>query len=261
MNRNFRIALVVLGIVIIGALIYKFLYYDTLPGVSPTPSPNGSISQVEGTVSTISASAQVIVITNNEGVEQFLALQPDTIIHTQTGDTTTLAAITPGMRILARGRYSNTETMLPEEVRIVAAPSPTPIPTGTALTTTFQVYFNNTELDPQITCTRVFPVSREVPRTQSVARAALLELLKGPTQAELQDNYMTALNPNVALNSVSITNGVAHADFSEQLGAGVAGSCRVSAIRAQITETLKQFPTVQNVVISINGRSEDVLQP
>lgn len=163
------------------------------------------------------------------------------------------------MRILARGRYSNAEIMLPEEIRIIATPSPTP--TSTATTTTIQVYFNNAELDPQITCTRVFSVSREVPRTQSVARAAILELLKGPTQAELQGNYTTALNPNVALKSITITNGIAHVDFSEQLGSGVAGSCRVGAIRAQITETLKQFPTVQNVVISINGRSEDVLQP
>jgi len=35
----------------------------------------------------------------------------------------------------------------------------------------------------------------------------------------------------------------------------------VTAIRAQITETLKQFPTVENVVISIDGRTEDILQP
>jgi len=41
----------------------------------------------------------------------------------------------------------------------------------------------------------------------------------------------------------------------------VGGSCRVSAIRAQIIETLKQFSTVKNVVISINGRTEDILQP
>lgn len=82
MNRNFSIALIVLGIAIISVLIYKFLYYDTLPGVSPTPSTSGNISQVEGTVSTTSASAQVVIITNNEGVEQFLALQPDTMIHT-----------------------------------------------------------------------------------------------------------------------------------------------------------------------------------
>ncbi|PIP22172.1 MAG: hypothetical protein COX38_02115, partial [Candidatus Nealsonbacteria bacterium CG23_combo_of_CG06-09_8_20_14_all_39_25] len=47
----------------------------------------------------------------------------------------------------------------------------------------------------------------------------------------------------------------------EQLEFQVGGSCKVSAIRAQITQTLKQFPTVDEVVISINGRTEDILQP
>jgi spore germination protein GerM len=54
---------------------------------------------------------------------------------------------------------------------------------------------------------------------------------------------------------------VAKVDFDERLGFQVGGSCRVSAIRAQITETLMQFSTVKSVVVSINGRTEDVLQP
>jgi len=35
---------------------------------------------------------------------------------------------------------------------------------------------------------------------------------------------------------------------------------RVSAIRAQITETLKQFETVNEVIVSIDSRVEDILQ-
>ncbi|MFH1582463.1 MAG: GerMN domain-containing protein, partial [bacterium] len=65
----------------------------------------------------------------------------------------------------------------------------------------------------------------------------------------------------VEINSLSIINGVARADFNEQLEYQAGGSCRVGAIRAQITETLKQFPTVNEVIISINGRIEDILQP
>jgi spore germination protein GerM len=41
----------------------------------------------------------------------------------------------------------------------------------------------------------------------------------------------------------------------------VGGSCRVAAIRAQITDTLKQFPPVDEVIISIDDRTEDILQP
>lgn len=50
-------------------------------------------------------------------------------------------------------------------------------------------------------------------------------------------------------------------DFDERLEFQVGGSCRVAAISAQIRETLKQFPQVKEVIISINGRTEDILQP
>ena len=50
-------------------------------------------------------------------------------------------------------------------------------------------------------------------------------------------------------------------DFDAQLEEGMGGSCRVSAVRAQITETLLQFSEARNVVISVDGRIEDILQP
>jgi len=69
------------------------------------------------------------------------------------------------------------------------------------------------------------------------------------------------LPSNVKIQSLSIENGVAKIDFSKELEQDVGGSCRVSAIRAQITETLKQFETVNEVIISIDSRVEDILQP
>jgi spore germination protein GerM len=39
------------------------------------------------------------------------------------------------------------------------------------------------------------------------------------------------------------------------------GSCRVTAIRAQITQTLEQFSTIKNVIISVNGSVDEALQP
>ncbi len=50
-------------------------------------------------------------------------------------------------------------------------------------------------------------------------------------------------------------------DFDETLEKAVGGSCRVAAIRSQITKTLLQFPSFKKVIISINGRTEDILQP
>jgi len=122
-------------------------------------------------------------------------------------------------------------------------------------------YFNNNNLDPQISCNKVFPVQRQIAKTQTVAMTAVSELLKGPSDAEKSQGYYTNINPGVKIQKMTIENGVAKADFDETLETAVGGSCRVSAIRVQITETLKQFPTVQSVIISINGRTEDILQP
>ena len=127
---------------------------------------------------------------------------------------------------------------------------------------TVKVFFGNSVFDPDVLdCTKVFEVERRIARTEAIGRAALEELLAGPTLAEEQAGYFTSINSGVSINSLVIADGIARVDFAPQLEAGVGGSCRVMAIRAQIIETLKQFSTVNNVVISINGRTEDILQP
>lgn len=126
---------------------------------------------------------------------------------------------------------------------------------------TVKAYFNNSKMDPEFSCNKVFPVERVVPKTLAVGRAALEELLKGVSDLEKDAGFFTSINSGVKIQSLTIENGVAKVDFNEQLEFQVGGSCRVSAIRAEITETLKQFPTVSSVVISINGRTEDILQP
>lgn len=128
-------------------------------------------------------------------------------------------------------------------------------------TAVVNAYLNNNKMDPEILCNKVFPAQRNIIKTQAVARAALQELLLGPTNSELDAGFFTSINKGVKIQSLTIENGVAKVDFDEQLEFQVGGSCRVSAIRAQITQTLKQFSTVNSVVISINGRTEDILQP
>ena len=127
--------------------------------------------------------------------------------------------------------------------------------------TNVKAYFNNHELDPESSCEKVFPIEREVPITDAPARAALDELLAGPTPMEQAAGYSTSINSGVRIQSLTIQDGVAAVDFDERLGFQVGGSCRVTAIRAQITETLMQFPTVKRVVVSINSRTDDILQP
>lgn len=125
-----------------------------------------------------------------------------------------------------------------------------------------KAFFGNNVKNPGADdCRAVFPVDRRVPKTEAVARAALGELLRGVTGGEAKGGYFTSINSGVKINSIVIENGTAKVDFDETLEQSVGGSCRVAAISAQITQTLKQFPTIKNVVISINGRTEDILQP
>jgi hypothetical protein len=124
-------------------------------------------------------------------------------------------------------------------------------------TMSVNVYFGkegNTE-----TCTEVFPVERKIEKTEAVARAALEELIKGLTAEE--KGYFTGINSGVKINKLTITDGTAKVDFDEALEKGVGGSCKVTFIREQIIQTLMQFETVKKVIISINGRTEDILQP
>jgi hypothetical protein len=127
-----------------------------------------------------------------------------------------------------------------------------------AVTSTVNVAFS---VNGQTDCTSTKTFSRTIVKTQSVGLVSLLELLKGPTEAEKAKGAYTAIPDGVKVRSLRISGTTAYADFDYNLDAGVGGSCRVQAIRAQITDTLKQFITIYNVVISIDGRTEDILQP
>ncbi|MEK7213183.1 MAG: GerMN domain-containing protein [Patescibacteria group bacterium] len=141
------------------------------------------------------------------------------------------------------------------------SPSPQIGEPPTGLTIKVKAFFSNNNLDPEVTCVKVFPVDREILKTPAVGLAALRELIAGPTSAEKRMGYGTVINPGVVVQKLTIESGVASVDFNEELERQVGGSCRVSAIRAQIEETLKQFSTVKEVIISINGRTQDILQP
>ncbi len=119
--------------------------------------------------------------------------------------------------------------------------------------------------EPYFDCSRTIAVERRVFRTSAVARAAIEALLRGATEEEINQGFVSNINSGVRVQRLSVNpstgGGTAEIDFDEQLEFQVGGSCRVAAIRAQVTETLKQLSTVDNVVISVNGRTEDILQP
>lgn len=125
---------------------------------------------------------------------------------------------------------------------------------------TVQVYFNQT-VDNEI---EQVAVEREVEASDEDAvlvDRALEELLAGPTTEEEEDGLTTEINEGVSVNSVELDDGMAMVDFSAELDEDVAGSARVQAIRNQISMTVTQFDGVDEVEISVEGESEEILQP
>lgn len=115
---------------------------------------------------------------------------------------------------------------------------------------------------------------RLIPQTVQIGTAAVEELLWGPPPGS---GYTSAIptpeqvlaypgreadwGVRVRLLSLVIRDGVATADFSQELRAYGGGSVRVWAISQQIRQTLLQFPSVREVRIAIEGQTEGVLEP
>lgn len=135
---------------------------------------------------------------------------------------------------------------------------------------TVQVFLSNKVKDPEaLYCDRTYPVERAVSRLSENRKSylgeytylALVELINGPIGKEKENGYFSSINEGTKIQQIIIENGVARVDFNQKLNEGVAGSCKVQAIRSQIYNTLKQFPEIKDVIISVNGNSEEILQP
>ncbi len=108
-------------------------------------------------------------------------------------------------------------------------------------------------------CSEMTSIELDVTRSALPVETALRALLAvGPTMSSKQ----SAIPPNTQLVSLVVSGGTATVVLSPELGNYGGGSCNVAAIRAQIEQTLKQFSSVRNVVISQQGKtSEETLQP
>lgn len=123
------------------------------------------------------------------------------------------------------------------------------------------LFFGNNQKDPS-SCVQVYPVQRVIDVKESdLLTATLEELLKGPTDKDGSMGYYSSIPPGVKIQKVLMRNGSLRVDFDETLERGVSGFCRVATIRSQLNQTLQQFPDVKNVVISIDDRTEGILQP
>ncbi len=136
--------------------------------------------------------------------------------------------------------------------------SSTPPPSGNISISVFFTKSSGNLID----CSQVSAVARTIDPNKNAYRQAIEALLAGPTAAELASGYITSIPSGAKLRSITVdAQGKVTADFETSIQKGVAGSCRVGAIRAQIEQTLLQFPEVREVAITVRGDADNVLQP
>lgn len=123
------------------------------------------------------------------------------------------------------------------------------------------VYFGNTNNGSNEDCAKVFPISRTILNAETFGPGALETLLNGVSDSEKSAGYFTSLNNGILIKKFEIKDKVAYVDFSTRLNEGVAGSCKVIAIKAQIENTLNNLADIDSVVMSINGQTEGILEP
>ena len=153
------------------------------------------------------------------------------------------------------------------------------LPTATAMPATTDVPANSAQFSPSdkpatmevkvffssgdgTDCSEVKAVTRTVPSTKGVARAALQELFKGPTEDAKRAGLSSFFSDETKdlLDGVNIKDGTAYVDLDEaviqKLG-NATTSCGSQAFTASVEETLKQFSTVKKVFYAIEGSPRD----
>ncbi len=168
-----------------------------------------------------------------------------------------------GVLITSSGllNLSREEEIVPAPVE-PSTPEPEPVaPVEPVPVMTLTIYFGNTELNPELEdCSLVFPVEREVSETEGVARGALNELFAGPTEAEEAQGYTSFFSEETAdiLKSVHVEEGTAYVDLEDirPIIPNASSSCGSTQLTAEIETTLKQFPTVDRVILAIDSDPE-----
>ena len=134
-----------------------------------------------------------------------------------------------------------------------ASASATPRPTSPSGQQTTQPA---REISLQVWFTRdgkLFSTERTIPATQAVGQAALNRLLAGPSAAESAAGLGSQIPAGTSLGGLSISSGVATADFSSSFASSASPS--VMALRiAQTVYTLTQFPNVTGVRFELSGQ-------
>ena len=136
--------------------------------------------------------------------------------------------------------------------------APTATETTPAEPVAFTVWFAKPDLDERLNGggdPKLFPVRRSA-ETVAVGRAALEELIAGPSAADGR-GISSAVPAGTRLLGLNIADGLATVDLSSEFESG-GGSLSMQMRLAQVVFTLTQFPTVDRVEFRLDGEPVDV---
>jgi len=119
-----------------------------------------------------------------------------------------------------------------------------------------KLFFSNIKNDPELKeCGKVYPVDREIIINKDLVNNVLQGLFKGLTESEMKDGYVSNFpESEIKINKMEYKDGLVIIDFTSSIIEKVTTQCRVEAMVAQITETLKQFSDVKQVEILVDGK-------
>ena len=139
---------------------------------------------------------------------------------------------------------------------LVASPAVVP---AQQQTMQIKIYFPNSKRASGDCGARVYPVTRTVPKTKAVAKAALDQLFAGPTSEEQAKGFYSDFSDatKTLLVSVNIRNRYAYVNMRDLTGSSSIGnfttSCGGSNFYGQVESTLKQFPGVRKAFFAFEG--------
>jgi spore germination protein GerM len=130
-------------------------------------------------------------------------------------------------------------------------------------TMTIKLYFPNTKLDKRDCSVKAFPVTRKIPKTAGVAKAALEQLFAGPNESEKSRGFYSDFSEESKplLISVNVKNRFAYVNLRDPSATGTTlgnftTSCGGSNFFGQVENTLKQFSSIKKVFFAIEGDPE-----
>ena len=190
--------------------------------------------------------------TTSGGLGQVPTVPPTAVPSVQPGPSDETPSIPPSPSASPSGSASTSPSPAPS-----ASPNGSPSPTTPVETMIVRAYY---VYDGAPGVEGLVPTLRVVPKSAGVARAAMTALLESEQVLDQYSQLSTAIPAGTKVLGISIKNGVATVDLSNEFESG-GGSTSARFRLGQVVYTLTQFSTVRSVLFEVEGRTVTTFGP